>query len=126
MIIAKDAFDSKTYGQKYDINNIQKMTGLQLYKLGNQLETDVHHFQSYREKSVLKLMFLHTKRRHRLLSYFAFNKYKTQVYKHLISDFVQKENLGLSRGLKSFEKTYVEQKSQDKVLDHLFGHIEQD
>jgi len=58
--------------QKYEIKNHTKLTGHQLFEYGNKLKDDVKEFHLYREKSVLKLMFLHNKRRARLLCYFAF------------------------------------------------------
>lgn len=50
-------------------------------------------FHRYKEKSLLSLMFLHYRRRARLLIYFAFHKYKTQVYKGVITDFIRKQEL---------------------------------
>ena len=64
------------------------MTGRQLFEYGSQFKEDIKSFHNFRERSVLKLMFLHNKRRARLLIYFAFMKYKTQVYKEIIADQV--------------------------------------
>jgi hypothetical protein len=44
-------------------------------------------------------MFLHYRRRARLLLYFAFHKYKTQIYKTVISDLVAKQNFALKGGV---------------------------
>lgn len=49
------------------IDDLKLMNGQQLYKHGVQLQSDVKNFHKFREKTVLKLMFLHQKRRARLL-----------------------------------------------------------
>ena len=46
-------------------------------------------FFKFRQKAILKLMFLHCRRRHRLLVYFAFQKYKTQTYKSVMADILR-------------------------------------
>ena len=42
-------------------------------------------------------MFLHCRRRHRLLLYFAFQKYKTQIYKSVMADLLRAQALGMGR-----------------------------
>lgn len=43
-------------------------------------------------------MFLHYRRRARLLLYFAFQKYKTQIYKLIIAEIFKKQDLALPGG----------------------------
>jgi len=49
----------------------------------------------FRERTILKLAFLHHRRRARLLLYFGFQQYKTQTFKGIIHDFIRLQEVGL-------------------------------
>ena len=113
---------------KYTIDNINKMTGVELFRFGVQLQEDIKSFQHYRERAVLGLMLLHTRRRQRLLLYFAFQKYKTQVYKTLVSEYVEMQDMAIpTRGLPAPEERRASSPGppgtltlQDQMLEEVF------
>lgn len=61
------------------------------------VRTESLRFFKFRQKSILKMMFLHSRRRHRLLLYFAFQKYKSQTYKSVMADLLRAQALGMAR-----------------------------
>mmetsp|Transcript_18720 Transcript_18720/g.32002 ORF Transcript_18720/g.32002 Transcript_18720/m.32002 type:complete len:168 (-) Transcript_18720:55-558(-) len=60
-----------------------------------QLELRIASFHKFKEKQILSLMCLHFRRRARFLLYFAFQNYKTQVYKLLIGDLVKRQQMAI-------------------------------
>jgi len=49
-----------------------------------------------------------------MLMYFAFQKYKTQIYKSVISDVIQKQDLAIT-------SNEISPSEQDELLDQVFG-----
>lgn len=50
-----------------------------------------------------------------MLMYFAFQKYKTQIYKSVISDVIQKQDMAIVRN------NEITPSEQDELLDQVFG-----
>jgi len=71
-------------------SEMKALAGTRLNDVAHRFQRDVKMFHRYKEKSLLGLMLLHYRRRARLLMYFAFQKYKTQVYKAVMADLIQK------------------------------------
>lgn len=62
--------------QKYLGLDHRHLTPQNLTEATDRFTRDIKLFHKYREKSLLSLMFLHYRRRARMLLYFAFQKYK--------------------------------------------------
>ena len=91
-----------------ELKSLEQLTGRQLFDLSNTLHGHINSFRHFRERKILELMFLHFRRRARLLLYFAFQKYKTQIYKSVISESLQKEDLAIPAGPVSANMYIVE------------------
>ena len=64
-------------------------------EIAGRLEFEIKSFFHFRERTTLNLMFLHHRRRTRFLQYFAFQRYKTQVYKMVLADAAKKDIVGI-------------------------------
>ena len=62
--------------QELNINAFKYKTGDQLYAISKNMEQDFANFWRFRATVTMRLMTVHTRRRTRLLLYFAFQKYK--------------------------------------------------
>ena len=70
-----DLFWAK-HRQELSIDAFRYKSGEQLYTIAKNLEQDRANFFRFRATNTVRLMLVHTRRRQRLLLYFAFQKYK--------------------------------------------------